>query len=132
MDDTCVQEQYLENIGQKKGHPSGSYQKEDQRDSKERNKKLKGGKYKNTTTTTHQCKYPRNHCNHCNIDGHTKENCWKLHLELNPKKCKKDEKEKNLLAIDSINQVESSSDVDENIVYKFVQKEVNLSSLHYQ
>jgi hypothetical protein len=34
----------------------------------------------------------------CNIDGHTKDKCWKLHLELNPKKCKRDGKKKNLLA----------------------------------
>jgi hypothetical protein len=41
-------------------------------------------------------------------------------------------KKKNLLATDSSNQVESSSDVDENIVCTYVQKEVNLSSLHHQ
>jgi hypothetical protein len=28
MDEACVQEQYLENIGQKKGRPSGSKEKE--------------------------------------------------------------------------------------------------------
>jgi hypothetical protein len=65
----------------------------------------------------HQCKDPNNHCNHCNINGHTKDKCWKLHPELNPKNHKKDAKKKNMLAMDSSNQVESSSDVDENIVY---------------
>ena len=55
-----------------------------------------------------------------------------LHLELNLKNHKKDGNKKNLLAIDSRNQVESSSDVDENSVCTSVQKEVNLSSLHHQ
>jgi hypothetical protein len=72
LDDSCVQEQYLENIGQKKGHPSGSKQKDHQEASKEGKKKCKEGKYKNTTTTTHQCKYLSDHFNHCEIDGHTK------------------------------------------------------------
>jgi hypothetical protein len=77
----------------------------------------------------HQWKDPNNHCNHCNIDGRTKDNCWNLHLEMNSKSCKKDAK-KNLLAMDSSNEVESNSDVDAKIVCTTVQKEVNLSSLH--
>jgi hypothetical protein len=66
--------------------------------------------------TAHQCKDPSNHCNHCNINGHIEEKCWKLHLELNPKNCKKDVKRMNLLATYSSNQVERNLDVDENIV----------------
>jgi hypothetical protein len=54
VDEACVQAQYLENIGQKKGQPSGLKQKEHQEASKEGKKKWKGGKYKKTTTTTHQ------------------------------------------------------------------------------
>jgi hypothetical protein len=132
VDEACVQAQYLENIGHKKGKPSGSKQKEHQEASKEGKKKWKGGKDKKMTTTAHQCKDPSNHCNHCNIDGHTEEKCWKLHPELNPKNHKKDAKKKNLLATDSSNQVERNSDVDENIVCTSVQKEVNLSILHHQ
>jgi hypothetical protein len=49
---------------------------------------------------------------------------------LNPKKCQKDAKKKNLLGMDSSNQVESNLDANEKIVYTLVQKEVNLSSLH--
>jgi len=55
-----------------------------------------------------------------------------LHPELNPKNKKKDDKKKNLMATNLRNQVESSSDVDEKIVCKSVQKEVNLSSLRQQ
>jgi hypothetical protein len=44
VDEACVQAQYLENIGQKKGKPSGSKQKEHQEASKEGKKKWKGGK----------------------------------------------------------------------------------------
>jgi hypothetical protein len=131
VDEACVQAQYLENIGHKKGQPSGSKQKEHQDASKEGKKKWKG-KDKKMTTTTHQCKDPSNHCNHCNIDGHTEEKCWKLHPEMNPKNHKKDAKKKNLLAMDSSNQVERNSDVDENISCTSVQKEVNLSSLHHK
>jgi hypothetical protein len=49
-----------------------------------------------------------------------------------PKNHKKDKKKKNLLANDSSNHIESSLDVDENIICTSVQKEVNLSSLHHQ
>ena len=54
------------------------------------------------------------------------EKCSKLYLELNSKN------KKNIMATDSSNQVESSSDVDEKIVCTSVQKEVNLSSLQQQ
>jgi len=94
--------------------------------------KWKEGRDKNIETTEHQCKDPINHCNHCNIDGHTEEKCWKLHPELNLKNRKKDAKKKNLLATNSSKQVESSSDVDEKIVYTLVHKEVNLISLYHQ
>jgi hypothetical protein len=28
---------------------------------------------------------PNRHCKHCDVDGHTEEKCWKIHLELHPK-----------------------------------------------
>jgi hypothetical protein len=74
------------------------------------------GKDKKTTTIAHQCKDPNDHCNHCNIDGHTEDKCWKLRLELNPKNHKKDAKKKNMLVVDSRNQVENNYDVDEKII----------------
>eukprot|EP00253_Pinus_taeda_P034565 PITA_34565 len=129
MGKAYVQAQYLENIGLKRVQSSGSKQKEQQETSKEWKKKQKGGKDKKTTATTQQCKDPSNHCN---IDGHTEEKCWKLHPELNSKNKKKDNKKKNLMAIDSSNQVERSPDVDEKIVCTSVKKEVNLSSLQQQ
>jgi hypothetical protein len=103
-----------------------------QESSKDGKKKWKRGKDKKIAPTAQQSKYPINHCNHCNIDGHTKGKCWKLHPQLNPKNRKKDGKKKNLLATYSRNQVESSSDVDDNIVCISVQKKVNLSILHHQ
>jgi hypothetical protein len=72
------------------------------------------------------------HCNHCNIDVHTKEKCWELHPNLNLKNHKKDRKKKNLLATYLNNQVESGFDVDENIVCTYVKNKVNLSILHHQ
>ena len=128
VNETYVQEQYLENIGNKKGQPSGSKQKDHQVASKEGKKKWKG-KEKKTISTAHKSTDPKNHCNHCNINGHTKDKCWKLHPNLNPKSCKKDSKKKNLLSKDSSNQIESNSNVDENVVFTIMQNEVNLSSL---
>jgi hypothetical protein len=97
-----VQAQYLDNIGNKKGQPSGSKQK-DHQDAFKEGKKKWNGKRKKTTTIAHQCKDPNNHCNNCNIDGHTLDKCWKLHPQLNPKNHKKDTKKKNLLMMDSGN-----------------------------
>ena len=74
------------------------------------------------TTTTHQCKDHSHHFNHCNIDGHTEEKCWKSHPELNLKNKKKDNKKRNIMATDSSNQVESSLDVDEKMVCISMQK----------
>jgi hypothetical protein len=45
-------------------------------------------------------------------------------------KCKNDGKKKNMLLVDSGNQVENNVDVDEKIVRTTMQKEVNLSSFH--
>jgi hypothetical protein len=84
------------------------------------------------TTTAHHYKDPRNHYNHCNINGHTEEKCWKLHPELNPNNYKKDANKKKLLAMDSSNQVESSLDMDEKIVCTSMQKEVNMSIRHHK
>jgi hypothetical protein len=54
LDEACVQTRYLENIDQKKEHPSGSKKKDHPGDSKEGKKKWKGGKYKKIAATTHQ------------------------------------------------------------------------------
>jgi hypothetical protein len=42
IDEGCMQAHYLENIGHKKGHPSGSRYKYHQHSSKEGKKKWKG------------------------------------------------------------------------------------------
>ena len=38
---------------------------------------------------------------------------WKMHLELNPKNCKQESKNNNLLGVDMGKEIESTSDVDE-------------------
>jgi hypothetical protein len=53
VDEACVQPQYMEKIGHKKGQPSGSKHKYHQDDSKEGKKKWKG-KDKNIIAITHQ------------------------------------------------------------------------------
>ena len=126
VDEACVQVQFLENIGLKKAQSSGSKQKKQHDTSKERKNKGKGGKNKKTVATAHQCKDPSNHDNK---DVHTEEKCWKLHPELNPKNKKKDNNKKIPMATDSSNQVKSNSNVDEKIICKLMQEEVNLSSL---
>jgi hypothetical protein len=79
------------------------------------------GKDKKMTTTTQQCKDPNNHRNPYNIDGHIEYKFWKLHPESNPANHNKDDKKKNLLGMDFSNEVESSSNVDENIVYTSIE-----------
>jgi hypothetical protein len=49
---------------------------------------------------------------------------------MNPKKHKKDAKDKNMLVVDPRNLLESISYVKENIIYTTMQKDMNLSSLH--
>jgi hypothetical protein len=94
VDEACVHAQYLENIGQNKGQPSGSKQKEHHDASKEGKKKWKGGKYKKTTNISQHSEYPNNHLNHCNIDGHTEKKCWKTHPEMNLENHKRDKKKR--------------------------------------
>ena len=77
-----------------------------------RNKK--GGKDKNMVATTHGCKNPSNHYN---VDGDTEQRFWKFHWELNSKNTKKDNKKKNIITINSHNQVKKSLDMDEKIAY---------------
>ena len=48
-------------------------------------------------------KDPKKHCNHCIIDSHIEDNCWKLHLEMNSNNHKMDTKKKNMSAFDSRN-----------------------------
>ena len=91
---------------------------------------MEEGEDKKIIATTHKWKDPNNHYNHCNIYGHTKEECWKLHLELNLKNLTRDVKKKNLMAKYSSNQMENNSDMDENIFYTLRQKEVILGILH--
>ena len=50
-----------------------------------------------------------------------------MNLQLNPKNYKKDVRKNILLSKDPGNQVESNLDVDENIVFTTMQKEVNQS-----
>jgi hypothetical protein len=57
MDEACAYGQYLENIGLKKGQAYFSKMKEHHGDSKEGKMKWKEGKGKNTSTSTHKCKY---------------------------------------------------------------------------
>jgi len=70
--------------------------------------------------TTCWCKYPNNHCSHCNIDDHTEEKRLKLCIELTTKNINKYNKKKNLMAIVSIYQVQITSYVDDNIVCTLV------------
>ena len=49
---------------------------------------------------------------------------------MNPKNHKKDDNKINLIVMDSTKEVDIKSDMDENIVFTSMQKEVNLSSLH--
>ena len=128
LDQACLYGQYLENISLNRAQSSGSKKKEKNDVSKEGKKKEKTVKDKIVRATTNH----KDPSNHCNIDGHTQEKCWKLDLELVTKNKNKDNKKKSLMATNSSNQVESSSDVEEKIACTSMHKEVNLSSLQQQ
>jgi len=87
-------------MGNIKGQSSGSNKKYHHDDSKE-GKDMGKGMVNKITTTAHQFKDLKNHCN---INGHAKDKFWKLHPNLNPKNHKKDAKKKNMLAMNSSNQ----------------------------
>ena len=79
--------------------------------------KWKGGEYKNKTTTTHWFKDPSNHFDPCNIYGKIEDKCWNIYLVLNTKKQKMEAKKKNMISMDSSNQVNNNSNVDMSILY---------------
>jgi hypothetical protein len=62
-------------------------------------KRKENNKYKNL----------KNHYNHYNINGHTKDKHWKLHPKLNPKNYKNNVEKKNMVSMDSENQVKRNS-----------------------
>ena len=64
--------------------------------------------------TTQQSNDPNNHSK---IDIHIEEKCYRLHPKINRKNKKKDNKKKNAISIDSRNQVEINSELDENIIH---------------
>jgi hypothetical protein len=70
--------------------------------------------------TTTKRRAPNRHCKHSDVDGHTKEKCWKLHLELNPKWLKYKRKAK--VANETKEEVvEGTSDLNEAIVFTTLQ-----------
>ena len=129
-DEALVQEKYLENTKHNKLQPIVSKEKEVQDSTKEGKKKWKG-KDKKPIAREHYWKDLKNHYNHCNIYGYTKDKCCKLHPDLNPKNHKKDAKMK-LLAMDSSKEVGNNYDVYENIFYTIMKKEVNMSFHHHK
>lgn len=80
------------------------------------------------TTTIHQCIILATTTTTITLMAY-KEKCCKLHTKLNLKNKKKDNKKNNLMGIDSRNQVEISSDVDDNSIFTSFYKEVNLISI---
>ena len=123
----CVQAQYLENIGLEKSAIKWIEAEGEKDASKEGKKKKKGEKIKRWQPQHTSAKIPATTTTLMAIQKRSVGS-----YRVNPKNKKKDNKKKNLMATDSSNQVERSSDVDEKIVCTSVQKEVNLSSLQQQ
>jgi hypothetical protein len=67
---------------------------------------------KKIAATTKKRRDPNRHCKHCDVDGHTKEKCWKLHPELHPKWLKSKGKAKEATETKE-EAIESTSDLDE-------------------
>lgn len=53
-----------------------------------------------------------------------------MHAKLNPNSCKKDSKNKNILTMESSNEIYNNLDLDDNISKNSVQKELNVSILY--
>jgi hypothetical protein len=64
-------------------------------------------------------------CKGCDKKGHAEENCWKLHLEKRPKYFLK-KKKKSLIPLDVEEWVDNTSDLEGNINWTNLHKEVAL------
>lgn len=89
-----VQGQWIES-GKKKGQPNSSKQLDQHGVSNNGEKKKGNRENKKTATTAHVFKDINNHCDHCNINYHMKEKCWKLDPVMNPRSCKQEKSKKN-------------------------------------
>jgi len=61
----------------------------------------------------------------CDQKGHTEDNCWKLNYEKHPKYFKKNKKA-TLISVDAKEWVDTTSDLEGNINFTNIQKEVAL------
>lgn len=59
---------------------------------------------------------------HCDTDGHMDEKCWKLHLELCPKKHKSKKGADNATTETKETMVDTTSDLDEAVVCTTLQQ----------
>jgi hypothetical protein len=67
---------------------------------------------KKIATTTEKRRDPNRHCKHCDVDGHMKEKCWKLHLKLHPK-CLNSKRETKEVVEKKEEAIVITSDLDE-------------------
>jgi len=87
-------------------------------------------KDKKMTTTAEKWRDPNRHYKHCNVDGHTKEKCWKIHQKLRPKWLKSKGKSKG--ANEKKEAVESTYDMDKVVVCTTLQQpKVSGDKQHY-
>lgn len=87
LDEVCVQATYLDGKGKfvSEGKQKMAAKFSGSEEEKQKNK----DKGKAKTTSTVQQEKPEKQvevCSHCKFKGHNEKQCWKLHLELRPKK----------------------------------------------
>jgi len=108
LDDVYVQAQYLEECGRFDNEDNYSKSKPHRNDkfaasyAKEENKKKRG------------------HYSHCDKYGHTKDGCWRLHLDRTPRWFDQGKEIKNaMVSKDPVQlyEIEDSSIIDENLSY---------------
>jgi hypothetical protein len=76
FDEVCVQATYLESR-EKAVNDDSSMEPIQEKGSKNKGKKAATIKKKEVNPT----------CSHCKKEGHDDAHCWKLHLDLRPKRC---------------------------------------------
>ena len=63
-----------------------------------------------------------NQCRGCDRKGHTKEDCWKLHLEKHAKHFQRGKKKKTLIKVDAKERVDNTLDLEEKSITLFFRR----------
>jgi hypothetical protein len=130
IDEASIQEPFLE--GDKRKQQASTHKQLEPHKWKQKKKNKKRWNEKNIVAIAQEETSSTQQCKGCDQKGHTKENCWKLHLEKCPKDFHKKNKKKALISVDVEERVDNTSDPDVNINCTNLQKELALVSCSHK